>query len=172
MQFRRLVLRARDEVRPIETPLQIRDGRLVHVFSSVDLFPCDGVPLRQRPVLVPRDYVLVHWGEARDGRFGFFECDGHARFLSLLRIDIDLDIEDDNRPQIPHALLRHAQQLRAVLRELDALDRRGEIPCPKTFSGADFPELDRVVGGARGEERGAWVDGDGPEGALVPFVGS
>jgi hypothetical protein len=71
---------------------------------------------------------------------------------------------------VPHALLCYAQQLGAVLAELNALDGGGEVPCLEALARLDVPEADCVVGRARGEDGGGGVDIDGPDGTLVAAV--
>lgn len=71
-----------------------------------------------------------------------------------------------------HALLGDAQQLGAILVELDALDGGREVPGHQALAGGHLPQLDGVVGGAGGDHGAGWVDVDGPDGALVAVVGA
>lgn len=69
-----------------------------------------------------------------------------------------------------HTLLCDAEQLGAVLVELDALDGGGELPCHQALAGLDLPQLDGVISGARGDDGAGGVDVDGPDGTLVAVV--
>ncbi len=131
-----------------------------------------GVVLADGSVLVSCDDEFAQITPRGHRCFTLVARNDQAPLVTLLRLHIDLDVQHHYRAQISHSLLRHREQLRPVLVELDPLDRRVEVPYLYAFARADVPEADGVVGGARGEERGAGVDVDGPESALVPVVGA
>ncbi len=131
-----------------------------------------GVVLADGSVLVSCDDEFAQITPCSHRRFTLVARNDETPLIALLRLHIDLDIQHRYRAQISHSLLRHREQLRPVLVELDPLDRRVEVPYLYAFARADVPEADGVVGGARGEQRGAGVDVDGPEGALVAVVGA
>lgn len=60
----------------------------------------------------------------------------------------------------------------AVVGEFDALNGGQVVPGLEQLAGLDFPHAHRAVGAAGREEGGGRVDVDGPEGALVAFVGA
>lgn len=191
----RLVFRCRDEICSIGRPLQVRDQHvhIVHLsvvqllsgLSSVSItaqsvsveidrmivYMYLSVILRNSAILMTRNNILRHKAESRNRRLRLLASDRQGPLIRLLSLDIEVDIEDDDRAQEPHALLRHSQQLGAVLRELDALDRRIEVPCLESLAGPHVPEHDRVVCRAAGDHRAGWVDVHGPDGALVAMIG-
>jgi hypothetical protein len=71
---------------------------------------------------------------------------------------------------VPHALLRYAEELAAILVELDPLDGGRELPRLEALARLDVPESDRVVGRARGDNGACGVDVDGPDGTLVAAI--
>lgn len=129
------------------------------------------VVLTDRPILVPRDDISAQVTPRSHGGFTLTAGDDQTPLVALLRRHVDLHIQHHYRPQEPHPLLRHREQFRPVLAELHPFDRRVEVPYFDALARADVPEADGVVGGAGGEEGGAGVDVDGPEGALVAVVG-
>ena len=130
------------------------------------------VVLTNGPILVARDDILTQITPPGHRRFTLIARNDQTPLIALLRFHIDLHIQHHDRAQKPHPLLRHREQFRAVLVELHPLDRRVEIPYFDALARADVPEADGVVGSAGGEERGAGVHVDGPEGALVAVVGA
>lgn len=138
--------------------------------GRVEFFARAAVELRDAAVFMARDDVVAEVGPACYGGFGLFERNGEGFFVRLLGADVRSDVEGDDGAEVAHALFGHAEEPAAVFGELDALDGRGEVPGFEALAGAHVPQLDGVVGGARGEQRAGWVDGDGPEGALVAFV--
>jgi hypothetical protein len=128
------------------------------------------VVLRDGAVLVAGDDVLAQVAPAGDGGLALIAHYGENLLIGLLCLHVDLDVQHNNSAQVPHALLCYAQQLGAVLVELDALDGRREVPCLQALPRLDVPEPDRIVGGPRGEDGGGWVDVDGPDGTLVAAV--
>lgn len=83
-----------------------------------------------------------------------------------------VDVVDDDVAELAGALLGHAQQLLAVLGELDALDRGQVVPGLEQLAGLHLPQAHRVVCAAGREQAGVRVDVDGPEGADVALVGA
>lgn len=128
------------------------------------------VILRDGAVLVAGDDVLAEVAPPGHGGFALLAHNGELLLVALLGLDVDLDVQHDDGAQVPHALLGHAQQLGAVLVELDPLDGCGEVPCLEALARLDVPEADGVVGRARGEDGGGGVDVDGPDGALVAAI--
>ena len=129
-----------------------------------------GVVLRDGPVLVSGDDVLAEVAPARHGGLALVADDGQGLLVALLGVDVDLDVQHDDGAQVAHALLRHAQQLGAVLVELDALDGRRELPRLEALAALEVPELDGVVGRPGGDQRRRGLDVDGPDGAHVAVV--
>lgn len=128
------------------------------------------VVLGDGAVLVAGDDVFAQVAPPGNGGLALVADDGQGLLVRLLRLHVDLDVEHNDCAQMPHALLRHAQQLGAILVELDALDGRGEVPCLEELAGLDLPEADGVVGGTGGDDGGGGVDIDGPDGTLVTVV--
>lgn len=172
-QLRGLVLASSDEIGAAGAPLQIRDlaAELVH-FQVVDEIAVLSVVLRHRAVLVAGDDVLGQVAPAGDGGLALVTDDDEGLLGVLLGGDVEGDVEHDNVAEVAHALLGDAEQLGAVLVELDALDGGGELPRHQALAGLDLPQLDGVVGRARGEQRAGRVEVDGPDGALVAVVGA
>lgn len=121
---------------------------------------------------MPRNNVPTQITPPRHRSLTLIARNDQTPLITLLCLHIHLNIEHYNRPQIPHSLLRHSEQFRPILIKLHPFDRRVEIPHFDTFTRADIPEADGVVGGAGGEEGSARVDVDGPKGALVAVVGA
>ena len=121
---------------------------------------------------MPRDYVPAQITPSSYGSLTLIARNDQTPLIALFCLDIHLDIKHDNRPQIPHSLLRHREQFRPIVIKLHPLDRRIEVPYFYAFTRADVPEADGIIGGAGGEEGGAGVDVNGPEGALVAVVGA
>lgn len=168
-----LVLGGGDEVGAVLAPLQVGDlGAEVVRGDLVDEVACLAVVLRDGAVLVAGDDVLGQVAPAGDGGLALVADDGQDLFGALLGVDVQLDVEHDDGAQVAHALLCDAQQLGAVLVELDALHGGGEIPCHQALAGLDLPQLDGVVSGARGDDGAGGVDVDGPDGTLVAVVGA
>lgn len=169
----RLVLAGGDAVGAVGGPLQVEDGlvQLVngHVVQQVARL---AVVLRDAAVLVAGNDVLVQGAPAGDGGLALVADNGEDLFIALLGIDVRVDVHDDNVAQVAHALLGDAQQLGAVLVELDALDGGGELPDLEAAAGLDLPEADGVVCSARGDHGGGRVDVDGPYGADMAVVGA
>ena len=116
------------------------------------------------------DDVLGEGAPAGNGGLGLVADNSQDSFIALLGSDVGVDVEDDNVGQIAHALLGDAQQLGAVLVELDALDGRGELPDLEALARLDVPQADGIVGRARGNHGRGGVDVDGPDGADVAVV--
>lgn len=130
------------------------------------------VVLADGSIFVSRDDVFTEIAPPRHRRFTLIARNDQTPLVALLRLHINLHIQHHDRAQESHSLLRHREQFRAILVELHPLDCRVEIPYLDALARADVPEADGVVGGAGGEERGAGVHVDGPEGALVAVVGA
>lgn len=116
--------------------------------------------------------VLVHVAPAGDGGLALVADDGKLLLVALLAVDVGVDVENDNGAEVTHALLGDAQQLGALLVELDALDGGGELPGLEQAAGLHLPEADGVVGAATGDHGRVRVDVDGPDGTLVALVGA
>lgn len=129
-----------------------------------------GVILADAAILVAGDDVLGEGAPAGNGGLGLVADNSQDSFIALLGFDVGVDVEDDNVGQIAHALLGDAQQLGAVLVELDALDGRGELPDLEALSGLEIPQANRVIGRARGNHGRGGVDIDGPDGTDVAVV--
>lgn len=167
----RLVLAGGDEVRAVGRPLQVDDGLVELVDGHViDQLARLGVVLADAPVLVARDDVLAQVAPAGDGGLALVADDGQVALLGLLGVRVRVDVEDDDVAQVAHALLGDAEQLGAVLVELDALDGGGELPGLEVLARLDVPEADGVVGRARGDHGRGRLDVDGPDGADVAVV--
>jgi hypothetical protein len=119
---------------------------------------------------VPGDDVLATTAEASHGGLALVADNPQRPFVRLLGVDVEDDVEHDDGTEHVLALLRHAEQLRAVGRELDALDGRVELPRLEQLAALHVPQPDGVVGGAGGQERGGGVDVDGPDGADVAVI--
>lgn len=167
----RLVLGGRDEICPVWRPLEVDDG-LVELVDGhvVDEVARLGVVLRDGTVLVAGDDVFAQVAPAGDRGLALVADNGQRLLVRLLGIDVDVNVDDDDGAQMPHALLRHAEQLGAVVVELDALDGRGELPGLEVLARLDVPETHRVVGGPGGDDGRGRVDVDGPDGSDVAVV--
>ena len=129
-----------------------------------------GVVLTDSPIFVPRNYVSAQITPSSHGSLAFIARNDQTPLIALFCLHIHFDIKHDNRPQIPHSLLRHSEQFRPIVIKFHPLDRRIEVPYFYAFARADVPEADGIIGGAGGEKGGAGVDVNGPEGALVAVV--
>ena len=166
-----LVFGGSDQVSSIRGPLEVCDGGVELVdWRVVEEVPGLSVVLRNGSVLVAGDDVLAHVAPSGNGSLALVADDGHDLLVALLSLDIDDDIQYHNSSQVSHALLGDAEQLGAVLVELDSFDRSGEVPGLQTLAGLDVPEADRVVGRARGDEGRGRVNVDSPDGTLVAMV--
>jgi len=166
-----LVLGGGDEVGAVLVPLEVGE---LHV-ELVDLEVVDelarlAVVLGDGAVLVAGDDELAQVGPAGDGGLAGLAHDGHGALVRLLGLNVEGDVEDDDGAEMAHALLRDAEELGAVLVELDALHGGGELPRLEALARLDVPELDGVVGGPGGHEGGGGVDVDGPDGTDVAVV--
>lgn len=116
------------------------------------------------------DDVLVEVAPAGDGGLALVADDGQGALVGLLGVDVEHDVEDDDGAQVAHALLGDAQQLAAVLAELDALDGGREVPGLEAPARLDLPQPDRVVGAAARDERRRRVHVHRPDRPLVALV--
>lgn len=121
---------------------------------------------------MPRDDIPAQITPPGHRRLSLIARNDETPLIALLRLHIHNHIQHHNRAQKAHSLLRHRKQFGPVLVELHPFHRGVEIPHFYAFARADVPEADGVVGGAGGEEGGAGVDVDGPEGALVAVIGA
>lgn len=128
------------------------------------------VVLGDAAVLVTGDDVLAEVAPPGNGGLALLADDGQDLLVRLLGLGVDLDVEHDDGAEVTHALLRHAEELGAILVELNALDGGGEVPCLEELAGLDLPEADGVVGGTGGDDGGGWVDVNGPDGTLVALI--
>jgi hypothetical protein len=153
--------------------LQVENG-LVQLMNRdvVEHVPRLGVVLADAAILVAGDDVLAEVAPPGHGGLALVAHNGQGPLVALLGLGVRVDVHDDNVAQVAHALLRDAQQLGAVLVELDALDGRGELPHLETLARLDVPEADRVVGGPGGDHGRGRVHVDGPDGADVAVVGA
>lgn len=142
------------------------DGDIVDELAGL------AVVLADTTILVAGNDVLVEVAPASDSGLALIADDSQSTLLSLLTLGVRVDVEDDNVGKVAHALLGDAEQLGAVLVELDALDGGGELPDLEASAGLNVPEADRVVSGARGDHGRRRVDVDGPDGADVAVVGA
>lgn len=124
-----LVFTSGNEVSAVGCPLKVSDlaAELVGR-DAVDDVAVLAVELRDAAVLVAGDDVLRHVTPTRDGGLALVADDAQDLLGVLLSGRIDVDVEHNNGTQVTHTLLGDAQQLGAVLVELDALDGRGEVP--------------------------------------------
>src|SRR5207244_1521316 len=124
-----LVFGCGDEVRPVLGPLEIDNGVVELVDGEViEEVAGLGVVLGDGAVLVAGDDVLAQVAPPGNGSLALVAYYGQRFLVALFRIDIEVDIEHNDRSHVSHALLRHAQELRPVLVELDTLDGRREFP--------------------------------------------
>ena len=98
-----------------------------------------GVVLADAAVLVAGDDVLAEVAPAGDGGLALVAHDGELLLVALLGFDVGVDVQDDDATQVTHTLLGNAQQLGAVLVELDALDGGGELPRLEQAARRDLP---------------------------------
>lgn len=147
-----LVLAGGDQVRPVGGPLQVGDlaAQLV-CGDAVDDVAVLAVELGDTAVLVAGDDVLGHVAPAGDGGLALVTDDAQDLLGVLFGGGVEVDVKHDDGTQVTHTLLGDAQQLGAVLVELDALDGGGEVPGHQALAGADLPQLDGVVGGTGGD---------------------
>ena len=131
-----------------------------------------GIVSAHAAILVASNDVLAHGAPASDGGLALVADDGQDLLVTLLGVDVGVDVDDDNVGEVTHTLLGDTQQLGAVLVELDSLDGGGELPGLDEATGLDLPEADGVVGGARGDHGRGRVDVDGPDGTDMAVVGS
>lgn len=168
-----LVLAGGDKVCAVLGPLQVGDGLVELVDGDVvEEVAGLGVVLAHAAVLVAGDDVLVGGAPAGDGGLALVADDGEGALVLLGALGVGVDVEDDDVGEVAHALLRDAEDLGAVLAELDPLDGGGELPRLDVAARLDLPEADGVVRGARHEEVGDGIDVDGPDGADVAVVGA
>ncbi|KND88935.1 hypothetical protein TOPH_06453 [Tolypocladium ophioglossoides CBS 100239] len=161
--LRGLVLARGDEVGAVSGPLEVKDGHVEFVNGHVVQHVAGlGVVLGHAAVLMARENVLAQSAPARDGGLALVAHNGEDLLVALLGVDIG----------VAHALLGDAQQLGAVLVELDALDGGGELPDLEAAARLNLPEADSVVGGARGDHGARGVDVHGPDGTDVAVVGA
>ena len=174
VQLGGLVLAGGQEVGAVGAPLQVRDLQVCVVREDV----CEhlaglGVPLGDAAVLVARHDVLGEVGEAGDSDTGqFVDDDAERGLVGLLGAGGLVDVVDDDVAELAGTLLGHAQQLLAVLGELDALDRGQVVPGLEQLAGLHLPQAHCVVGAAGREQAGVRVYVDGPEGTDVALVGA
>lgn len=142
------------------------DGDVVEEVSVL------GIVLADAAVLVPGNDVLAEDTPAGNGSLALVADNGEGPLVGLLCVDVRVDVDDDDVAEVAHALLGDAEQLGAVLVELDALDGRGELPRLELAARLDLPQADGVVCGARGDHGRGRVDVDGPDGADVAVVGA
>lgn len=166
-----LVLGGGDEVCAVVRPLEIGDGLVELVDRDVvEEVAVLAVELGDGTILVAGNDVLAEVTPTGDGGLAVLANDSHDLLIALLGVNVELDVEDDDGTEMTHALLRHTQELAAILAELNALDGGREVPCLEKSAGLDLPEADGVVGGTGGEDSGCGVDVDGPDGTLVAVV--
>lgn len=91
-------------------------------------------------------------------------------FIALLRIQILLDIVDNDGAELSLSLLCHTQQLCSIRRKFHSLDRGSKFPSLQQLSRFDIPQPNGIIRSSRGEECGGWVDVDGPDGSYVTVV--
>ena len=150
------------------------DNRVVELMGvgKVEKFTSLAVILADAAVLVTRDDILAEVAPACDGGLAFVADNCEGPLICLLSVDVRVDFENDDVGEVTHALLGNAQELGAVLVELNALDSGRELPCLETATGLDLPEADGVVGRAGGDHGGGGVDIDSPDSTNVAMVGA
>ena len=168
-----LVLAGSDEVGAVRGPLEVDDG-LAELMNRdvVDEFTGLGVVLAHTAVLVAGDDVLAQVTPTGNGGLALVAHDGELPLVRLLGLRIRVDAEDDDIAQVTHSLLRAAEDLGAILVELDSLDGGGELPGLDVLARLDVPEADGVVGRAGGDHGRCGLDIDGPDGTDVAVVGA
>ena len=167
----RLVLGSSKEVCPIGSHLNIGD---LHA-ELMGLRVLDGLSrlsiiLAHGSILVACDNKLVEIAPGGNGCLALAEGDGENRRIRLFDIGIHGDWEHNHGSKMSHAHLRHGQQQFAVVRELDALDGRREVPRLQAPSGLHLPQLDCVIGRSGGEESSRGIDINRPQRSLVASV--
>lgn len=168
-----LVFARGDEIGPVGTPLQVSDLATELVDRQVeDEVAILAVVLGHGTVLVASDDVLGQVAPTGDGGLALVAHDDEGLLGVLGSGGVQVDVEDDDGAEVTHTLLSDAEQLGAVLVELDALDGGGELPGHQALASLNLPQLDGIVGRARGDQSGGGVDVDGPDGALVAVVGA
>lgn len=166
-----LILAGGDEVGAVGRPLEI--GHLAAEFmgrNAVDDVAGLAVELRNGTVLVAGDDVLGHVAPTSDGGLALVADDAQDLLGVLFGGGVDVDVEHNDGTQVTHTLLGDAQQLGAVLVELDTLDGGREVPGHQALSARNLPQLNGVVGGAGCDDCAGGVDVDGPDGTLVAVV--
>lgn len=167
----RLVLAGGDKVGAVGGPLHVDNGLVELVDGVVDEEVARlGVVLGDAAVLVAGNDVLCEGAPAGDGGLALVADNGEGALVGLLGVDIRVDVKGDDVGEVAHALLGDAEQLGAVLVELDALDGRGEFPDLEALARLDVPQADGVVGRTRGNHGRGRVDVDGPDGTDVAVV--
>ena len=129
------------------------------------------IPLRNGTILVTRNDVTGQSAEAGNSNLGQLIADNTQNVLAaLLGLRVRVDVVDADGAELALTLLGHAEQLRAVLVELAALDGGSKLPSLEQLARLDLPQSHGVVGAAGGQKNGARVDIDGPESTLVALV--
>lgn len=116
------------------------DGDVVQQFTGL------GVVLADTAVLVAGDDVLASLAPASNSGLALVADNGQGLLVGLLGGDIRVDVDNDDVAEVTHTLLGDAQQLGAILVELDALDSGRELPSLEALAGLDLPQADSVVG--------------------------
>lgn len=116
------------------------------------------------------DDVLAEVTPASNGGLALVTNNGEFPLVALFGVRIGVDVENDDRAKMSHALLGDTEELASVGAELDALDGGREVPCLEALAALDVPESDGVVGTATGDHGRGGLDIDGPDGALVALV--
>jgi hypothetical protein len=120
---------------------------------------------------MPGDDVLaVDTAEPCHSGFALVAYYPQRSLVGLLGVDVEDDVEHDDGAEHVLALLRHAEQLGPVRRELDAFDGRVELPGLEQFASLDIPQPDGVVGGAGGQQSCGGINIDGPDGSDVALI--
>lgn len=114
--------------------------------------------------------VLAEVTPACDSGLALVANDGELSLVALLGVDVRVDVENNNRTEMAHALLSDTKKLTAVGAELDTLDGGGEVPCLEALAGLDVPQADGVVGATAGDHGRGRLDINGPDGTLVALV--
>jgi hypothetical protein len=114
--------------------------------------------------------VLGQITPSSNGGLALVAHNGQLSLVTLLGVDVGVDVEHDDGTQMTHTLLRHTEQLAAVGAELNALDGCRELPSLEETAGLDLPKSDGVVGAAGGDHGACRVDIDGPDGTDVALV--
>jgi len=117
-----------------------------------------------------RNDPLGQIAPSRDRGLALVANNRQGPLVALLSRRVRVDIENDDVAEVAHALLRHAQQLAAILVELDALDGGRELPRLEALARLDLPEADGVVGRAAGDHGAGGIDVHSPDGANMAVV--